>query len=123
MPRGDGTGPMGAGPMTGRAMGACAGYVRPGYMNPAGWGAPGLGFGRGRGFWGRGMGGGRGRRNMFYATGFPGWMRAGAVSPYFPPDAEAEKSDLKLQAQALQAELDAVKKRLSEIENGPAEEK
>ena len=34
MPRGDGTGPMGFGPMTGRAAGYCAGYSVPGYMNP-----------------------------------------------------------------------------------------
>ncbi len=34
MPFGDGTGPAGAGPMTGRAAGFCAGYQMPGYMNP-----------------------------------------------------------------------------------------
>ena len=34
MPRGDGTGPRGMGPMTGRAAGFCAGYPVPGYMNP-----------------------------------------------------------------------------------------
>lgn len=33
MPRGDGTGPVGAGPMTGRGAGFCAGYSVPGYMN------------------------------------------------------------------------------------------
>jgi hypothetical protein len=33
MPRGDGTGPMGFGPMTGRAAGYCAGYGVPGFMN------------------------------------------------------------------------------------------
>jgi len=49
MPWGDRTGPRGAGPMTGRAMGYCAGYPAPGYANP------GFGFGRGRGF-GRGFG-------------------------------------------------------------------
>jgi len=35
MPAGDGTGPLGFGPMTGRAAGYCAGYPIPGYMNPA----------------------------------------------------------------------------------------
>jgi hypothetical protein len=44
MPRGDGTGPMGLGPMSGRGMGYCAGYPAPGYMNP--WCQP--RFGRGR---------------------------------------------------------------------------
>ena len=54
MPRGDRTGPWGAGPMTGRAAGYCAGYPAPGYANPTprfgrGWGRRyGKGFGRGR---------------------------------------------------------------------------
>jgi len=34
MPRGDGTGPMGLGPMTGRGAGYCAGSGVPGFMNP-----------------------------------------------------------------------------------------
>ena len=42
MPRGDRTGPMGAGPMTGRAAGFCAGNTAPGYAN--------FGGGRGRGW-------------------------------------------------------------------------
>ena len=36
MPRGDGSGPAGMGPMTGRAAGYCAGYPMPGYVNPYG---------------------------------------------------------------------------------------
>ncbi|MCK4510615.1 DUF5320 domain-containing protein, partial [bacterium] len=32
MPRGDRSGPGGAGPMTGRGLGYCAGYPAPGYM-------------------------------------------------------------------------------------------
>ncbi len=57
MPRGDGTGPMGLGPMTGRAAGYCAGFSAPGFINPMGGR---LGLGRGRGFspytYGRGQG-------------------------------------------------------------------
>ena len=34
MPFGNGTGPAGLGPMTGRAVGLCAGFGVPGYMNP-----------------------------------------------------------------------------------------
>jgi len=34
MPYGDGTGPLGMGPMTGRAAGYCAGYTAPGFANP-----------------------------------------------------------------------------------------
>ena len=33
MPAGNGTGPLGFGPMTGRAAGYCAGYPVPGYLN------------------------------------------------------------------------------------------
>ncbi len=58
MPRGDRTGPWGAGPMTGRAAGYCAGYPVPGFMNPIPGFGRGFGFGRGRG---RGPGGGFGR--------------------------------------------------------------
>ena len=66
MPRGDGTGPMGMGPMTGRGAGYCAGFGAPGYMNAGpGWSyrrafGPGTSFGygrgRGRGVVGRGFG-------------------------------------------------------------------
>ena len=66
MPRGDRTGPMGMGPMTGRAAGYCAGNAVPGFMN-----APG-----GRRFGGGGGRGGRGRRDWFYATCLTGWQRA-----------------------------------------------
>jgi hypothetical protein len=70
MPRGDGTGPMGVGPMSGRAAGFCAGYAVPGCMNRV----PGLGMGMGRG-------GGRGFRNWYHATGLTAWQRAAAGSP------------------------------------------
>lgn len=54
MPRGDTTGPMGQGPMTGRAAGFCAGYNVPGYGNtvPAGRGGFGRGYNTGFGFGG-----------------------------------------------------------------------
>ncbi len=43
MPFGDGTGPMGLGPMTGRGAGFCAGFGGPGFANPI----PRRGFGFG----------------------------------------------------------------------------
>lgn len=81
MPGGDGTGPLGLGPMTGRAAGFCAGYPVPGYTNPV----PGRGFwGRGRGMgrgWGRGFG--RGWRGMAWAGYYPpAW---GRPVPWTPP--------------------------------------
>ena len=127
MPRGDGTGPAGMGPMTGRAAGYCAGYPVPGYMNPV----DGRGYrGWGRGFWGRG--GGRGWRNWYYATGLPGWARAGygypawggALYPYAPyaapvPPAvapEQELTSLKQQAEYFENSLDEIKKRIEQLE-------
>ena len=108
MPRGDGTGPAGAGSMTGRAAGFCAGYSVPGYMNPAGGRAYGGGFGRGRGM-GRGFG-----------RGF-GWARAGygyGASVPFPAavTAQQELDSLKGQAGYLSDTLEGIKKRIEELE-------
>lgn len=115
MPRGDGTGPMGMGAMTGRRAGYCAGFGMPGYAN-RGFGA---GFGRGRGF---GMGFGRGWRNRFWAAGAPGWYGYGVQPlPYGEPNPEAEKQALKSQAEVLQSELEMIKKRLAEVESAAAE--
>lgn len=124
MPRGDGTGPMGMGAMTGRGAGWCAGFGVPGYANPIPGRGFGMGFGRGRGFFG-GRGGGRGWRNMYYATGLPGWIRYGAYTvpygyqaAYMQPDPEIEKQNLRDQAEALQSELDFIRKRLDDMETG-----
>lgn len=48
MPRGDGMGPAGMGPLTGRSTGFCAGFKTPGFMN-AGY-SRGIDFGRRRRF-------------------------------------------------------------------------
>jgi hypothetical protein len=120
MPRGDRTGPWGIGAMSGRGAGFCAGVGMPGYANPVPGRGFGMGFGRGRGAWDRGFGGGggRGRRNMFYATGLPGWMRFGGYdAPWSAPDPAREKVNLQAQAEALQSELAEIKKRLAEIES------
>ena len=123
MPFGDGTGPAGLGPMTGRAAGYCAGYGVPGYANPIP--GRGLGFGYGRGGWWRGGAwGGRGWRHWYYATGLPGWARAGVypVTPpaYTPgvaqPAPEQELSVLQTQAKSLQTALENIQKRIDELE-------
>lgn len=68
MPRGDGTGPEGKGPMTGRGAGPCAGNDAAGFEST----------GRRRGFGRRfGRGGGRARRNRLRGRGAPGGMRFG----------------------------------------------
>jgi len=68
MPRGDKTGPEGAGPMTGRGMGSCPGSGTPGSVRQGTGRGAGrrsslrrTGSGRGRGA-GRGIGTGRGRQ-------------------------------------------------------------
>jgi hypothetical protein len=124
MPGGDRTGPVGMGPMTGRAAGYCAGYPAPGYMNP--------GFGRGGGAWGwGGRGRGRGWRHWYHATGVPGWARAAygwpgpvmapSVAPAVPwgaaqPSKEQEVEFLKNQANYFNEALGEIQKRLEELE-------
>jgi hypothetical protein len=115
MPRGDATGPTGMGPMTGRKAGYCAGFGMPGYSNNAGGRKFGMGFGRGAGVCGRGgRGGGFGFRNRFIATGLTSFGGIFAA-PYQNADPETEKQALNYQAAALQSEMDAIKKRLDEL--------
>jgi hypothetical protein len=135
MPAGDGTGPIGMGPRTGRGAGYCSGYDVPGWANPM----PGFGQGRGwAGYWGRGGGrggGGRGRRNWYYATGVPGWARFGYAPAYGAPPAwgapptwedaprtgpapEQEVEFLKRQAETLKHELEAIARRVEELTGG-----
>ena len=111
MPRGNRTGPTGAGPMTGRAAGYCAGYPVPGYMNPM----PGRGFGSGRG-----GGWGHGWRHWFHATGLPGWARSGyapawGYGPSAPPTPEQEAEGLNAQAEWLKDQLNAINQRIEEL--------
>jgi hypothetical protein len=112
MPRGDRTGPMGYGPMTGRGAGYCAGYPTPGFGAPGfrggfrGWAGgqiPGGGF----------QGGGRGWRHRFFESGLPRWARfyEGDISP------EQETNWLKERVNQLQGQMDAINQRIKEIES------
>ncbi len=124
-PRFDGTGPAGAGSMTGGGFGFCnpAGTARrpyggwaPGYWGPG----YGRGFSRGRGFgrgfgpwcgWGRGSGW---RRSYGLAYG-PAYASPSATSP------EDELSTLRDEANAIKDDLDAINKRIEELEKGSSE--
>lgn len=89
MPRFDGTGPMGMGPMTGRGMGNCTGVRRP------------LGAGYAGGFCGRGR-------------GFYGYNR-----PYFydnPQYTQKPSKELLLdQKKYLEEELASINKQIDEL--------
>ncbi len=111
MPRGDGTGPRGVGPMTGRAAGYCAGYPVPGYMNPYG-GRAGLRFGYGRGF-GRGYGRGFWSAYPYSLTPPPTAYAGGFYQQPVEPKQEMEM--LAEEAKALEKQLEAINKRVSEL--------
>jgi hypothetical protein len=106
MPRGDGSGPMGMGPMTGRATGICEGNDVAGFISPAFGRGCGMGFGRGRGMGFRRGGG----------FGLMRWRMNPIASQAQKPEPEMEKQSLNDYAKELEAELESTKKRLSEIE-------
>ncbi len=122
MPGFDGTGPMGAGPMTGGGWGPCNPSGRY-YAGPVFGGARGFRGGFGPGFGqGRGYGRGFGRRGVFPPTG-RGYGPA-YYAPYESPYAmkpEDEVNILKGEADAMQKELDAINKRIEELESGSSE--
>jgi len=129
MPGGDGTGPGGMGPMTGRATGFCAGYSMPGYANPVGGRGMGMGMGRGRGGgFGRGRGFGWGRAGYglpAYGSAVNPYAYGGAVNPYayggvpFAPTVapQQELDGLKSQAEYFEDALDGIKKRIEELDS------
>ncbi|MBD3256442.1 MAG: hypothetical protein GF383_15195 [Candidatus Lokiarchaeota archaeon] len=117
MPRGDGTGPGGLGPMTGRGLGYCAGYSTPGYMKGPGMGL-GRGGGRGRGGrglgWGRGFGWGRGAGYWSYPA--PAYPRTVAPVQYVPPNTpESQLEMLKQEKQYLESEMSGIKNAMEDI--------
>jgi uncharacterized protein YceH (UPF0502 family) len=104
MPRGDGTGPAGMGPMTGRQAGFCAGYDAPGSVRlPYG---RGMGFGRGRGF-----------RRMYYLAGMPVNQRFRYTSDVKAKD---ERDSLENQIKFLEEQLLQLKDRMDSL-NGERE--
>lgn len=113
MARGDGKGPNGMGPRTGRGLGYCNGYDRPGFANPINQfgGGRGFGYGRGNGF-GRGFGYGRG-------NGY-GWGYANNAVPYVPVnnaplDEATEKAYLESNLKNLKAQMENIEKRLKDL--------
>lgn len=100
MPRGDQTGPWGAGPRTGRGLGFCRGFSLPGFLNR------GFGFGRGPG---RGFG-----RWMGFANWTSGWwgMPFQGIAPS-PAPVAPDLEVLKQQADILEQQLQAVREQIN----------
>jgi hypothetical protein len=113
MPGFDRTGPFGAGPMTGGARGlrgpAAAGYQVPFYR--------GAGYGRGMGL-GRGFRGGMGQKMRgVFGRGY-GWNLHPYAGPYpYATDPAGELDMLKAQAESFKNSLEAIHKRMAELEN------
>jgi hypothetical protein len=104
MPGGDGTGPLGRGPMTGGGFGFCAGFSHPGYTNP--------GIGRGLG-----RGGGRGFRRVFYGRGRGFFGRPYYQDTYYPTvqSREEEKTYLENMVKGLEEEISSIRERIKNL--------
>ena len=104
MPGFDGTGPRGQGSLTGGGRGFCAVPLRGASYRSFG------GRGRGRGF-----------RNRYWATGLPGWARAGyGVTENLTPTEETDM--LKEEAQALKQQLQDIQDRINTLEKAKESE-
>ncbi|MBU2257736.1 MAG: DUF5320 domain-containing protein [Candidatus Omnitrophica bacterium] len=109
MPGYDGTGPRGQGSMTGGGRGYC---VMP--VGEAGKESGKVVF--------EGGGRGRGRRNCFYVTGLPGWMRLQRGMQAFggfsrAVSKEEELDILKSQADLLKQKLENIQTRINDLES------
>jgi len=114
MPRFDRTGPTGAGPMTGGARGRCnpatVGNI-PAYAGGYGH-SRGLALRRGsRGGYGAGRGRGAGRGYVWYPP---------AAAPGYSMDPAGELDMLKAEADYMNKSLEAITKRIDELETKPA---
>jgi hypothetical protein len=123
MPRGDRRGPEGAGPMTGRALGYCAGNDKPGFTANAAPQRAGRGlrngagrgprFGRGRGIgYGGSLSAGQGRGAVYVPT-------AADDAEEFNSEENREREITRLEnlANTLANELEIVKKQINQLKN------
>ncbi len=119
MPFGDGTGPRGMGPMTGRGAGYCAGFGQPGFANPImGRGRFGFGLAR-RNLYGYPYAGGYGVAAAYMGYGYPYYGAGPAVPgavPFSPPMTREQELDfLRNQAQAMRGQLEQIQSRIQQL--------
>lgn len=109
------------GRQTGRGAGYCSGENRPGYATAGSVFRCGPGLGRRRGF--RGGGVGRGFGAWIDRPGESAWERGRSfgidAASYGRREPEMEKRLLERQAEDLQMQLDAVRKRIGAIDVAP----
>ena len=109
MPGFDGSGPSGRGPMTGGGRGYCNPASSYGFERS--FSSRGVGFDYGRG---------RGYRHVYRETSLPRWARRRSdwPGPYREPyhSREDEIRMLKEKADALKADLNAIERRMSDLE-------
>jgi hypothetical protein len=119
MPRENGTGPDGRGPMTGRGRGFCVERATPELINRF-WGSRFFGGGCG---WKRNGGGPRGRgfRHRWGATGILGFFGVGPTEMEKGEiGSENDENQLKEQENILQQQLQVIQKRIEDLEKGKA---
>lgn len=110
MPGGDRTGPLGYGPMTGRALGFCTGHATLDFRYPRyghGFGR-GLGRGFGRGVWGRGFWWQNYREPAVISQPF-------SRNAYQTISKDEEKAYLEETIKNLQEDINNLRKRLQEL--------
>ena len=111
MPDFDGSGPAGGGPMTGWGRGNCNPGASYGFERSGSRRGVGFGYGRGRGY-----------RHMFWETGLPRWARRPSdwSGRYFEPgySRDDEVRMLQEEAEALKGDLNAIERRMGELEAG-----
>jgi hypothetical protein len=119
MPKGDGTGPWGEGPKTGKQFGYCAGYPEPGYIIPGRRGGSGRGMGLGRGF-----GRGRGVRLEGRGRGLGGISSIPEEKMINDDENTTQKTylDLRVVVDRLEHELVEIKARIAEL-SGASDQK
>lgn len=106
MPGGDRTGPMGAGPMTGRGLGYCVGYGASGFSHRGGgWGLGGRGRGRGGGW-----------RCGFHGMDRGRWW---SMNPPGATDPVQERELLQREQAFLKSQMEQIQQRLEALGEQP----
>lgn len=117
MPGFNGSGPMGAGAMTGRGRGMCGQPAGAGNLPAYGGGGYGYGCGRGMGFrrgFGRGMGRG-------FGPAFGGYGAPPETGYGYPASRTDEIEMLRSNAEAMKNSLEAIQQKIAELEKDGSE--